>query len=208
MKKKQLGLDEIFKLFLHFWYIPIILALIGGFFSYKYAQNRYTSSYTAKSTIIVKPKEEDNHYLQQQVSGELQLIPTYHDFITSNDFMNTTHKKLKKQYAMKISLSQLQKQVVVTTKNNSLIMTIESTDSKKSRAVKQANTVARVFKQQISKISTTSQMNFLSRASKKNVKISEFSGKKALLYGAILGVVLGLFVDFMLGVIKIKNNKI
>lgn len=206
MRKKQLGLDEIFKLFLRFWYIPIILALIGGFFSYKYAQNRYTSSYTAKSTIIVKPREEDNHYLTQQVSGELQLIPTYHDFITSNDFMHTTHKKLKKQYAMKISLSQLQKQVVVTTKNNSLIMTIESTDSEKSRAVKQANTVAKVFKQQISKISTTSQMNFLSRASKKNVKISEFSGKKALLYGAILGVVLGLFVEFMLGVIK--NNKI
>lgn len=199
--EKRLTLGDLLKIVLRFWYIPLVLLIIGGFLSRTYAQKKYEPIYTAKSTVIVKQKHASSNHLEQQISGELQLMPTYQDFISSDKVMEKVHKQLKKSTSRSESVTELQKKVAVITKTNSLILNIQSSDRSKSSAIKQANIVAQVFKKQIHTISSTSQVRVISKARSKSVTTSGFSGKNPLLYGAIVGAVLGVFIEFIIGVL-------
>lgn len=204
---QNFSIKKIIKIVLKFCYIPLILALVGGFLSRNYAQSGYAPIYTAKSTVIVKPKHEKSRYLMQQVDGELHLVPTYQDFISSNKVLKVAQNNLEKIDAYNGSIASLQKKTVVDTKDNSLILSIQLSDHSKSLAVKQANAVATAFKQQISTISSTSQVKFITKATNKNISTSTFSGKKALLYGVILGGVVGIFIELIIGGLLVRKDQ-
>ncbi|MFD0897527.1 YveK family protein [Loigolactobacillus binensis] len=196
---QQFSLKQLVTTVLKFWYIPLILALIGGFFSHSYAKRGYQPAYTAKSSIMIKLKHESSNHLQQQVDGELGLMGTYRDFISSSKVMNKVHKQLAQNKSYKGTISALKKGVTVDTTADSLIMHIQSTDRSKSVAVKESNAVAQGFKKQVATVSSTSKVTILDKASTKNVSASSFSGKKAILYGVILGGVIGVLGELIIG---------
>ncbi|ATO43442.1 YveK family protein [Loigolactobacillus coryniformis subsp. coryniformis] len=196
---QQFSLKQLVKTVLKLWYIPLILALVGGFLSQRYAEKKYEPAYTAKTTVLVKQKHENSNHLQQQVDGELSLMGTYRDLINSNKVMTKVHKKLQQVKSYNGSVVDLKKKVTVETSSDSLMMHIQTTERSKQLAVKQANTIATVFKKQITTVSETSQVTLMTKAHIKSVSASEFSGKKAILYGVILGGVIGIFLELIIG---------
>jgi len=193
------SLKQLVQTILKFWYIPLVLALVGGFLSQRYAENKYQPAYTAKTTILVKPRTENSNHLQQQIDGELSLMGTYRDLINSDKVMTRVHKNLKSVEDYQDSIANLKKQVTVETATDSLMMHIQVTGRSKQLAVKQANTVAAVFKKQIRTVSENSQATLMTKAQTKNISASKFSGKKAIVYGVLLGGVIGILVELVLG---------
>ncbi|MGK4058666.1 Wzz/FepE/Etk N-terminal domain-containing protein [Loigolactobacillus coryniformis] len=196
---QQFSFKQLVRTVLKFWYIPLVLALIGGFLSQRYAEKKYEPAYTAKTTILVKPRTENSNHLQQQIDGELSLMGTYRDLINSDKVMTRVHKNLKSVEDYQDSIANLKKQVTVETATDSLMMHIQVTGRSKQLAVKQANTVAAVFKKQIRTVSENSQATLMTKAQTKNISASKFSGKKAIVYGVLLGGVIGILVELVLG---------
>ncbi|MFC6170172.1 YveK family protein [Loigolactobacillus jiayinensis] len=196
---QRFSLKQLLKTILKFWYIPVVLALVVGFLSQHYAASQYQPAYTAKTTVLVKAKKENPNHLQQQVDGELSLMGTYRDLISSNKVMTKVHKALKNVKSYNGSVADLKKQVVVETNSDSLMLHIQTTDRSKRVAVKQTNTIATVFKQQIQTVSENSQVTVMSKAHTKSVSASSFSGKKAIVYGIVLGGIIGLFIELIIG---------
>jgi len=56
-----------------------------------------------------------------------------------------------------------------------------------------------VFKKQIRTVSENSQATLMTKAQTKNISASKFSGKKAIVYGVLLGGVIGILVELVLG---------
>lgn len=204
---QQLSLKKITHIFLHFWYIPVVLMIAGGFFSRAYAQHQYKPAYKAEAVFMIGTKHENSKYLRQQVDGELKLLPTYQDFITSETLMTKVHKNLKQKHSISMSVAELQKNVTVVGNANSLIMTLGASGRSKEAAVKQVNTVVQTFTKQISTISSTSKVKFITKATSQNVKTtSDFNGRKAFLYGAIVGAILGLLIEFIFGLFQLRDK--
>lgn len=174
----------------------VIWTLLVGILGFAVAQFVVVPKYTATTEILVNQKHSNNNngqaYNNQQ--ADIQMINTYKDIITNQVILNKVSRELNstqtaQRYgrAYNVSADSLKKDIKINTQQNSQVFSvaIETNDPNLSAAT--ANTIARVFRQQIKKIMSVNNVTIVSRAEVPSAP-SFPNVKLFTLVGAVLGL--------------------
>lgn len=196
--KNTIDLSRLMALLRKHFKMLIVWTLVVGLLGFVVAQFVVVPKYTATTEILVNQKHTNDNdgqaYNNQQ--ADIQMINTYKDIITNQVILNkvsrelnstTTAREYGRSYNMPVA--KLKKAIKINTQQNSQVFSVavETNDPNLSAAT--ANTIARVFKQQIKKIMSVNNVTIVSRAaapgspSFPNVKLFTLAG-------AILGLLL------------------
>lgn len=149
MQRKRLTWQEILSLCRKKIWVLLLVSLIFGCLGLFLSKVLITPQYTANTQILVYEKSTTNQQLSSSPQANLQLINTYKDFILSRTVLKDVSKKIENSNGNKVTVGHLQKQVSVTSKQNSQIFTISVTDSNPKKAALIANTVTSVFMKKV-----------------------------------------------------------
>jgi len=162
--------------------------------------------YQAQTEILVNQKVTTQEGLWGVNEVDLQLINTYNGIITSSALLNKVIDELE----LNISTEDLIDKMEVTNENNSKIVNIIVEDEDHQQAVKIANTVSEIFKEEIPSLMNVDNINILS-AAKLSENPSPVKPNKPLniAIGAIIGLMLGIGLAFLLEILDstIKDEK-
>lgn len=196
--KNTIDLSRLMALLRKHFKMLIVWTLVVGLLGFVVAQFVVVPKYTATTEILVNQKHTNDNdgqaYNNQQ--ADIQMINTYKDIITNQVILNkvsrelnstTTAREYGRSYNMPVA--KLKKAIKINTQQNSQVFSVavETNDPNLSAAT--ANTIARVFKQQIKKIMSVNNVTIVSRAaapgspSFPNVKLFTLAG-------AVLGLLL------------------
>ena len=176
----------------------IVWTLLTGVLGFVVAQFVVVPKYTATTEILVNQKHSNDNngqaYNNQQ--ADIQMINTYKDIITNQVILNKVSNELSsaktaRKYGRSYNMpaSKLKNAIKISNQQNSQVFSIavETDDPNLSAAT--ANTIARVFKNQIKKIMSVNNVTIVSRAAAPDS--SSFPNVKLFtLAGAVLGLVL------------------
>ena len=154
-----------------------------------------TPKYSSNTDILVNRKAENNQVAPQaQIQADVQMISTYKDVITSPTILNAVSKELSKD-GYSVSSKELKKEINISNQQNSQVFTITVKGDNPKLAADAANTIAKVFKQKVTKIMNVNNVTILSKAVENTKPVSP----KVLLNtiaGIVVGIVLGMILAF------------
>ena len=190
------NLQEIVKVIRKRLFLIIIFTIISIGISVGITFYVITPIYQAQTQILVNQKSnsvEANTW--QSTESDLRLINTYNEIITSPVILSPVIEKLE----LDTTPEQLMGQILVSSKNESKVVSIGVVSANPLQAVEIANTVAEVFKEQIPKLMSVDNITILSAAklsdSPRPLKpIKELN----IAVGAVLGLMLGMGMAWLL----------
>lgn len=204
--EETISLQEILKLIKKRLVLIISLTIVGVCVAAVLNIKFFTPIYQANTQILVNQKVNDQEGLWYQIETDLQLISTYNVIIKSPAILN----KVIEQLNLKISSEQLMDKIIVSNENNSKVVNISIIDKDHQQAVRIANTVAEVFKEEIPSLMNVDNVNVLSVAELSDHP-SPVKPNKSLniAIGAVIGIMLGMGVTFLLEILDttIKDEK-
>lgn len=121
--------------------IPLLCVVGAGYLSYFVL----TPTYSATTTMLVKPQDLDRQDLYNSILSNQQLIKTYSSLIQTRRMAQDVIRKLELPRTPEELLEQLE----VETSNISFIITVTYTDRDPLLAIQIANEVSRSFSQNI-----------------------------------------------------------
>lgn len=196
--KNTIDLSRLMALLRKHFKMLIVWTLLTGVLGFVVAQFVVVPKYTATTEILVNQKHSNDNngqaYNNQQ--ADIQMINTYKDIITNQVILNKVSNELSsaktaREYGRSYNMpaSKLKNAIKISNQQNSQVFSIavETDDPNLSAAT--ANTIARVFKNQIKKIMSVNNVTIVSRAAAPDS--SSFPNVKLFtLAGAVLGLVL------------------
>lgn len=150
--------------------------------------------YSSSTDILVNRKVDNQVNAQAQLQADVQMISTYKDVITSPTILNAVSKELSKD-GYSVSSKELKKEINISNQQNSQVFTITVKGDNPKLAADAANTIAKVFKQKVTKIMNVNNVTILSKAVENTKPVSP----KVLLNtiaGIVVGIVLGMILAF------------
>lgn len=184
--------------------ITAIAAATSGIISYFILTPIYQSS----TQILVNQAKSDQQAFQyNEVQTNLQLINTYTVIIKSPAILDKVIDQLK----LDMTSSELNEKVAVSSEQNSQVVTISVEDEDPKKAAEMANTVALVFKKEISKIMSVDNVSVLSQA-ELGTDPSPIKPKPvmniaiALVVGLMVGVGLAFLLEYLDNTIKTEED--
>ena len=196
--KNTIDLSRLMAILWKHFKMLIVWTLLTGVLGFVVAQFVVVPKYTATTEILVNQKHSNDNngqaYNNQQ--ADIQMINTYKDIITNQVILNKVSNELSsaktaRKYGRSYNMpaSKLKNAIKISNQQNSQVFSIavETDDPNLSAAT--ANTIARVFKNQIKKIMSVNNVTIVSRAAAPDS--SSFPNVKLFtLAGAVLGLVL------------------
>lgn len=150
-------LETLKKRFLLITLMTMTAVFVSGVVSYFFI----TPIYQASTQILVNKTQNDQSlYNANEVQTNLQLINTYNVIIKSPAILDKAAQELN----MGLTADQLNKKITVSNETNSQVVTLAVQDPNPLTAATIANTIASVFKQQISQIMKVDNVTILSKA--------------------------------------------
>ncbi|MCM3597502.1 Wzz/FepE/Etk N-terminal domain-containing protein [Metabacillus idriensis] len=184
--------------------ITAIAAATSGIISYFILTPIYQSS----TQILVNQAKSDQQAFQyNEVQTNLQLINTYTVIIKSPAILDKVIDQLK----LDTTSSELNKKVAVSSEQDSQVVTISVEDEDPKKSAEIANTVALVFKKEISKIMSVDNVSVLSQA-EVGIDPSPIKPRPvmniaiALVVGLMAGVGLAFLLEFLDNTIKNEQD--
>ncbi|MGJ7920795.1 YveK family protein [Neobacillus sp. LXY-4] len=172
--------------------ITITAVFVSGVISYFYL----TPIYQASTQLLVnQSKDETTVYSPNEVQTNLQLINTYNVIIKSPAILELVIKELD----LDMTSSQLNGKITVQSEKDSQVVNISVQDANPVVAVKMANKIAEVFKNEIVKIMNVNNVSILAKATiaehpvpiKPNPPLN-------IAIALVIGLMLGVGVTFLL----------
>ncbi|WP_096550709.1 YveK family protein [Ureibacillus thermosphaericus] len=168
-----------------------------------------TPIYQASTQILVnqKPNEHQNQIQSQDIQANLQLINTYNVIIKSPVILNKVIEILDLNTTPVV----LSNQITVSNANNSQVVNISVQDEQAYLAVDIANTVAKVFEEEIKQLMNVDNVNILSPAelpeNPSPVKPNKMLNMAiALVIGLMIGVGLAFLLEYLDTTIKTEKD--
>lgn len=166
----------------------LVFALLGGLVS----SYMVDPSYEASRKIVVNNQSETLDY--NTVMTNFQYANTYSDFIYSDVVL----EKVISDLNLNTSLKDLEKQIDVTSKNDSQVITITVKDADYGRAVQIVNATADVFQQRVKEIMRIDNVMLFPPAEVKlNAESNSPGTMLFMIVGIVAGVGIGLSVVFV-----------
>lgn len=156
-----------------------------------------TPIYDSAAQLIVQNKQAEGTNLQNDINGNVMLINTYKDMIKGDIVIDAVQKELQKEYQFTYSNSELKAIIEVEQAQNSQMFRIIAKSPEPRKAATIANVTAGIFQKkaedvlEVSKVTITSKGVVPSKAIFPNNKLN-------LLIGAVLGMMLGVGLAFLL----------
>lgn len=193
--EETISLKEIFEtLKKRIWMIiavTLLATIASGLISYM----MLTPIYEGKTQIIVQSKSNQNQFDFNQVQTNLKLVDTYSVIIKSPTILDNVIKRLH----LKMSAGQLKNQLTVSNEQNSQVLNVAVDNPSPKKAVKIANTIAEVFKQQIVKIMNVNNVSILSKANLgSHPQPVKPSPKLNMAIAFVVGLMVGVGIAFLL----------
>ncbi|MBM7579227.1 Wzz/FepE/Etk N-terminal domain-containing protein [Jeotgalibacillus terrae] len=165
-----------------------IFALLGGAIS----AYMVDPSYEASRKIVVNNQAEQLDY--NTVMTNFQYANTYSDFIYSEVVL----EKVISDLSLDTSVKELEKQIDVTSKNESQVITITVKDTDYERAVQIVNATATVFQNRVKEIMRLDNVMLFPPAEiKANAESSSPGTMLFIVVGMVAGVGIGLSIAFV-----------
>ncbi|MFE6169858.1 YveK family protein [Viridibacillus arvi] len=155
-----------------------------------------TPVYEASTQILISQKDVENkQFIQQDVQTNLQLINTYSVIIKSPVILTKVVDNLN----LNDSLEVLNKNINVSSEQDSQVINVSVQDSNLKEAVDIANTTAEVFQEEIPKLMNVDNVKILSPAVEiKNSKPIRPNPILNMAIAALLGVMIGVGIAFLI----------
>jgi capsular polysaccharide biosynthesis protein len=206
--EETISLKELFetikKRILMILLITVAAVAISGAVSYLVLTPIYQSS----TQFLVNHSKVDQPVINSgDIRTNLELINTYNDIIKTPIILDKVISELE----LDRSVSSLNSQITVGTRNNSQVVSITVQDPDPALAVKIANTVAYVFQREIVSIMNVDNVSILSEAKlaespmpvKPNPKLNMAI---AFVVGLMIGVGLAFLLEFLDNTIKTEQD--
>lgn len=174
--------------------ITVIVAIILGICYIEYIQ---VPMYHGTTTIILVQKssgdEENINITQNELTVNEKLVSTYSQIIKSRRVLNQVIEELD----LKTTTNDLADQIEVTAVTETSIIKVTVSDKNKKNAVKIANEVAEVFKDEITKIYNLENVSVIDEAIVEKAPYNVNIPKQMVIY-VLVGLVLSCGVIFVM----------
>jgi capsular polysaccharide biosynthesis protein len=137
--------------------ITLIAVMTSGIVSYFVLTPIYQSS---TQLLVNQAKNENALYSYNEIQTNLQLINTYSVIIKSPAILDKVIDKLD----LNMTTSQLNEKISVTSEKNSQVVNVSVHDPDPNVAAELANTVAQVFKKEITQLMNVDNVSILAEA--------------------------------------------
>lgn len=196
--KNTIDLSRLMAILRKHFKMLIIWTLVAGVLGFVVAQFVVVPKYTATTEILVNQKHtnDNNGQAYNNQQADIQMINTYKDIITNQVILNKVSRELSSteiahEYgrSYNVSAAKLKNAIKISNQQNSQVFSVAVKTDDPNLSAATANTIARVFKEQIKKIMSVNNVTIVSRATAPNSpsfpNVNLFT-----LAGAILGLLL------------------
>lgn len=152
-------IQSLVKVILKRWLLILMLTILSIGVALLISYFIQTPIYEAETQILVNQKSYENQQLvgAQNVDTDLRLINTYNVIIKSPVIL----AKVIEVLVLDTTPEELMRQIEVSSANNSQVVNIRVQDENSERAVKIANTIAEIFKEEIPVLMHVDNINIL-----------------------------------------------
>ncbi|MFK3936229.1 YveK family protein [Alkalihalobacillus sp. NPDC078783] len=173
--------------------IPIIAMALAAIVSFFVLTPKYESE--TQLLITQTNGNPDQAFTQTEIRTNIELINTYNEIIKNARILEPVIEETN----VKLTASQLNKMITVSTANDSQVIKITVEDTSPEQAALIANTVAQVFESEITTIMNVDNVNILSPA-KVGENTSPVSPNPSLniAIALVLGLAIAVGVAFLL----------
>lgn len=184
--------------------IALAAMIVSGIISYFVITPTYQSS---TQILVNKSDDGKNLYTANEVQTDIQLVNTYNVIIKSPAILNKVIKELK----LNMTADELNQKITVTSEQNSQVFTVAVQDANPYKAARITNTIADVFKNQVSKIMNVKNVTVLAKAQVSHDQ-SPVKPKPllniaiALVVGLMVGVGLAFLLEYLDNTIKDEQD--
>ena len=164
-----------------------IVAVISYFF--------LTPVYQASTQILVNQQNTESEFDSSDIQTTLQLINTYYVIIKTPIILSQVIENLD----LDVTPAELNKQLTVSSEQNSQVVNLTVQDSESHRAVDIANTTAEVFQKEIVDLMRVDNVNILSPAVFSENAVPLRPNKSLnIAIATIVGLIVGIAISFLL----------
>lgn len=156
---EEMTIQSLVKVILKRWLLILMLTILSIGVALLISYFIQTPIYEAETQILVNQKSYENQQLvgAQNVDTDLRLINTYNVIIKSPVIL----AKVIEVLVLDTTPEKLMRQIEVSSANNSQVVNIRVQDENSERAVKIANTIAEIFKEEIPVLMHVDNINIL-----------------------------------------------
>ncbi|WP_040203802.1 YveK family protein [Neobacillus jeddahensis] len=171
--------------------ITLAVTLISGAISFFVLKPVYQAS----TQILVNQKSSENRLDITALQSNVDLINTYSVIIKSPVILEKVINKLD----LNLSVEQLNKNISVSSQENSQVFSLTVEDGSHSKAVEIANTISTIFQEEIQNIMNVDNVSILAVAEIKEKPIPiKPNPKLNITIGVLVGLMAGLGLSFVL----------
>lgn len=195
---EEIDLKELFNYYIKKFPIIILTMLLTSLIGYGYVKYLQVPQYEGTTTIILvqnKEEEEINGFdnTENQLEINEKLVTTYSEIIKSRRVLDQVIEKLK----LNTDLEELTKKITVKAISNTSIIEITIKDKNNKKAAKIANTIADIFKVEITQIYNLENVSVIDEAIVEeepcNVNIPV-----QIIVAAIMGIIISIVMIFIM----------
>ena len=196
--KKRYTVSEITKLVWKNVFVIAIFMLIGALLSGLYAKHKKTTTYMARTNVLVGHNLNHTDYKNSTVLADLNMVGSYKDMINDAQVMDQAHKNLPKKVRHQYSAKDIAGDVSVDTHPQSLVLSVKAKAGSPKVATEMVNATSKAIHQQLPKMSpNVGEVKPLAKARVKDAgSITTPSTKKYVVLGAAIGILVGMLVSF------------
>ncbi|MEE3807097.1 MULTISPECIES: YveK family protein [Lysinibacillus] len=206
---EEMTIQSLIKVLLKRWFFILMLMLLSMGIAILISYYIQTPIYEAETQLLVNQKSYENQQLvgAQNVDTDLRLINTYNVIIKSPVIL----AKVIDVLSLDTTPDELMKQIEVSSANNSQVVNIRVQDKNEENAVKIANSIAEVFKEEIPVLMHVDNINilFVAQSSEQPVPVKPNKMLNliiAAICGFALAIVLAYFLETIDRTIKTEQD--
>lgn len=195
--EETISLEEIFNLLKKRWLLIIGCMIVGLGAAFGVTTFFMTPKYSASTQLITQTPVVDNRVSQEAINSNLLMINTYKDLIKSQVIVDKVREDMAQDYGFQGSASDISQMISVNQTQNSQMFSITVTSTSPEEAAAVANTVAKVFQKEGTKLTDTKKVTIASKAEINRNPVSP-NKKINTAIGAVLGLVVGVLLTLLL----------
>ena len=177
------------------WKLIVFTTLSTTFISVILSYFVLTPVFQASTQILVNQKNSENQVDISHMQNNVDLISTYASIIKSPAILEIVIDKLD----LKQNEEQLNKNIKITSPENSQVFYLMVEDADAGKAVEIANTISKTFQEEIQDIMNVNNVSILAIAKLKENPIPVKPNKMFnIVIGMVIGLMIGIVVAFLL----------